>query len=693
MRLRIRLALAFFTLAVLPLAGITVYSYAATERAFRKAVEAEAASLAGDMAERMDSVTSDLSQRIEKLGDLPFSTLVAKSTVDAGSPLFGKLESELGTAAALVESFEFTPEPPATPLVAEVVKVKKVPGVPPLPPTPAPRVAREVKKLLLAMEPRVKAADQVAIPPEAKRHWIVKEVWNEAEAQAFREHLKHKTAAIEKVAAAIEAEAAARERFDEAHTQEVPSVEGNGAADVKLTREFACTAKKDGTPVGRLRAHVRTAEILGGILASTRRKQGEVPFAIDAQGRIHAPAEQLPWVKTWARSLTTLEPTGETRRAVGDWMVVARKDPASGLTLGIARPIGEGLREIRRTAARNFGTGLVLVCVAAIGILPLSRRMTHRLAALTEAAERLGRGDLSARVDVRSKDEIARLGETFNRMAQELRLQQERLVHQERLRKELELCRRIQEEMLPRDPVRFPFAEVKGLSLPAREVGGDFFNYFSLPGGDAALLVGDVSGKGVAAALLMANVQATLRARLPLEPSLARLADHLDHEIEATTPRPTYLTLFVGVLDGRRRQLRYVNAGQNPPLVLKAGGDVQTLDPTGRPLGLLPGGGYVEETLTLDDGDAFFLYTDGLVECEDAGGDPFGLARLEALLTGTRDASLEAILARVEDSVRAHRGSVEPLDDSTIVVLKVGDAPPAATAQPAGATPSSGPIA
>jgi len=102
-------------------------------------------------------------------------------------------------------------------------------------------------------------------------------------------------------------------------------------------------------------------------------------------------------------------------------------------------------------------------------------------------------------------------------MAAGLESHQKLVVEQERLHRELELCRRIQTEMLPRTRLRLGLAEIKGISIPAREVGGDFFNYFVLPDGSLALVVGDVSGKGVSAALLMANIQATLRARMPLE--------------------------------------------------------------------------------------------------------------------------------------------------------------------------------
>ena len=132
---------------------------------------------------------------------------------------------------------------------------------------------------------------------------------------------------------------------------------------------------------------------------------------------------------------------------------------------------------------------------------------------------------------MRSKDDFGRLAQTFNRMAASLEGQREQLVEQERFRKELELSRRIQVELLPQKSLRIPFAEVKGVSIPAREVGGDFFDYFSLENGELALLVGDVSGKGMGAALLMANAQARLRAGLPLARSLADLADRLDNGV------------------------------------------------------------------------------------------------------------------------------------------------------------------
>jgi sigma-B regulation protein RsbU (phosphoserine phosphatase) len=187
--------------------------------------------------------------------------------------------------------------------------------------------------------------------------------------------------------------------------------------------------------------------------------------------------------------------------------------------------------------------------------------MTRHLTSLDAGVHQLAAGNFKTRVPVRSSDEFGSLAKAFNQMAEDLERHQALVVEQERLRKELELSRLIQTEMLPRAPLRLGAAEIKGISIPAREVGGDFFNYFALSDGRLALLVGDVSGKGVSAALLMANVQATLRARLPHEADLARLAAELDREIDETTPGAVYLTLFLAILDTARQELRTSTPG------------------------------------------------------------------------------------------------------------------------------------
>jgi sigma-B regulation protein RsbU (phosphoserine phosphatase) len=406
--------------------------------------------------------------------------------------------------------------------------------------------------------------------------------------------------------------------------------------------------------------------LLRAILSGAERRQGAIPFALDREGGLYAPEPADEAV------LAGLGVAGAppTRRDAAEWVVGTRVDDETGIRIGVARPVGPALTQMRRTAVRNLGLGLGLALVAALGILPLSWRMTRHLASLAEGARRLGAGDLDVRVPVPHGREFRHLATTFNRLARDLRENQERLLEQERLRKELEIGRRIQEELLPRGPLRGPFAEVGGVSIPAREVGGDFFNYFPLGEGEVALLVGDVSGKGVPAALLMASLQATIRARLGLERDLARLVGALDTEMASDAPLAPYYTLFLAVLDGRAGRLRYVNAGHNPQFLLRGDGGAERLAATGRPPGLYPGGGYEAREVELGPGDALFLFTDGLVETEDETGEPFGMSRLEALLRVHRAHDLAALLGRVDAAVREHRGPVEAADDATMVALR-----------------------
>jgi sigma-B regulation protein RsbU (phosphoserine phosphatase) len=342
------------------------------------------------------------------------------------------------------------------------------------------------------------------------------------------------------------------------------------------------------------------------------------------------------------------------------------------LRLGIARPVGDSLDALRRTAARNAGLGALFIAIALAGIVPLSTRLTRNLSALGDGVRRIAKGDYSARVPVRARDEVGELAQAFNQMAEDVEKHQRAALEQERIKRELELGRQIQHDMLPHAPLTLGLTEIKGISVPAREVGGDFFNYFETPGGQIALLVGDVSGKGVGAALLMANIQASLRTRLALGQDLSALARELDQDIEANSPGPVYATLFVGILDPATRQLRYVNAGHHPQYVLHREGSLEKMTSTGLPVGLYAGHGFREQQLQLTAGDVLFFYTDGCVETENEAGEMFGPERLESLLVAAATAGTDDVLARVEGAVNGFRGTREPFDDATMMSVRVG---------------------
>jgi serine phosphatase RsbU (regulator of sigma subunit) len=431
--------------------------------------------------------------------------------------------------------------------------------------------------------------------------------------------------------------------------------------------------EQDGQVVGQVNAEINLPNLLATVFTTTRRERGEVPFAVDKSGKIYTPTEE-DRAKIVALSTDAARPdTPPGTSVLQDWVVVTAADPTgSELKFGIARPMGDALADLRRSSTRDAGLGLGLIGLALIGIVPLSSRLTRNLSKLSEGVNRIARGDYRARVEVNTTDETGKLAEAFNRMAADVERHQRAAVEQERLRRELELGRQIQHDMLPQAPLRLGLTEVRGVSVPATEVGGDFFNYFQTPSGQIALLVGDVSGKGVGAALLMANIQASLRTRLALGQDLAALARELDADISASTPGAVYATLFVGLLDPRERVLAYVNAGHNPQYLLRHDGTLERMESTGLPIGLLAGRGYTERRVALSSGDLLFFYTDGCVEADNASGEMFGNARVEGLLTSAPAGSVDDMLVRIEDSIRIFRSGREPFDDATMMVVRVG---------------------
>ena len=229
---------------------------------------------------------------------------------------------------------------------------------------------------------------------------------------------------------------------------------------------------------------------------------------------------------------------------------------------------------------------------------------------------------------VGSNDEIGRLARAFNQMAEDVERHQHVVVEQERIRRELELGRQIQHDMLPRGPLRLGLMEIQGVSVPAREVGGDFFNYFALSDGDLALLVGDVSGKGVGAALLMANIQASLRTRLALGQDLAAIAREIDHRHRRQHSGARLRDALRGHAQSRQPECCDTSTPATTSSTFCADdGSLEQMSSSGLPVGLLAGHGYAEARVQLEAGDLLFFYTDGCVESEnETGGDVRGRA-------------------------------------------------------------------
>ena len=665
---RTRLILALLALSVLPLTAVTLLSYRSSVRAFERAAEREAMEEAADVTRRMDIVTADLGERMDRM-----FLAAASDTHPDPNPDPAKIRAALmpilGDTASLIDRVEFEPDATDT---ADRLPAPAVPSAsgltpvgPPMPPGP-PRAPGAARPAAAPAPPRVIVMDMPKLMAEATKG--VREGMSPIDPDLAKLIEQSMVVGMTSAAEAMKAKA------NVAAHREAAATAARTAKRLQLDRkgrELQVVVRKDGKAVGTAHATLNLERTLHAVLAFSQREAGELPFALDRSGKLYTPnPADLARLQALGIERVAAEAADREPRRLDEWLIVAKRD-TSGIIFGIARPLGESLREIRTASARNLGLGLVVIALAFIGIIPISHRMTQNLSSLTAGVRQLAGGDFRTRVPVKTTDEFGTLASAFNQMAADLERQQSLVVEQERLRRELELSRQIQTEMLPRTPLRSEAAEIAGISVPAREVGGDFFNYFDLPDGRLALLVGDVSGKGVSAALLMANAQATLRARLPLEFDLAKLADSFDRELDRNTPSSVYLTLFIGILEEHGRVLRYVNAGHNPQFLIRRRGGIEPLSSTGLPIALYAGHGYSEARVALEPDDLLFFYTDGLVEAENASGEMFGAERLQQLLSEAQARDLASILTLVEGRVRTFRGDVEPLDDATMMALRV----------------------
>ncbi len=246
-----------------------------------------------------------------------------------------------------------------------------------------------------------------------------------------------------------------------------------------------------------------------------------------------------------------------------------------------------------------------------------------------------------------------------------------RMEAERRARHEIEIARQVQSQLLPQRHPSLGSLEYAGHCLQARAVGGDYFDYLDSQPDRLGLVLADVSGKGISAALLMANLQANLRSQYAASAgdlrNLLRSVNQLFYD--STAPRH-YATLFLGDYQDTSRRLRYGNCGHNPPLLLRAGGEVQTLGVTAAAVGLINEWDCRVEEVQLQAGDLLVLYSDGITEAMSDDGQEFGEERLLETVRAYRDRPAAEILERVVDGVRVWSG-LEQEDDLTLLVARV----------------------
>ena len=328
------------------------------------------------------------------------------------------------------------------------------------------------------------------------------------------------------------------------------------------------------------------------------------------------------------------------------------------------------------------GLFLVVELISLVIGISLSRTITTAVHELYTGTQRVMEGDFSHRIPVRGKDQLAELGVSFNTMTANL----ERLIvvakEKERLQSELEIAREVQNQLFPKEAPGLPTLQVTGVCNPARMVSGDYYDFMCLPDATLAFAIGDVAGKGISAALLMAAIQSTMRTQInagaPLAAaagngggnghiSTARLVSTLNKQLYANTSPEKYATFYFGIYDDNNSILTYTNAGHLQPILLRAGGS-QLLEVTGTVVGAFPFSIYEEKSIRLASGDVLVAYTDGIVEPENEYGEMFGEERLTELLLKNAGCEGAEIIARTMEAVEQWTGAGELQDDMTMLV-------------------------
>ncbi|HET8675327.1 MAG TPA: GAF domain-containing SpoIIE family protein phosphatase [Blastocatellia bacterium] len=248
----------------------------------------------------------------------------------------------------------------------------------------------------------------------------------------------------------------------------------------------------------------------------------------------------------------------------------------------------------------------------------------------------------------------------------------QRVMRQRRAESELELARKVVDSLLPRAVPVVEGFDIAGLTSPVREVGGDYFDFIESVTDRLGVLVADVSGKGLAAALIMVAFRAYIHATVINELAMRVVMARVNRLIYETTEGERYITTFYGLIDPENKRLLYINAGHNPPLLLRADGTTRLLDKSSLPVGVFEDSRYSEAVVDFLPGDILVLYTDGVTEAMNIQDESFGVERLEKTVRASGDFSAQEICQTVAAAVREFSSEVGgPEDDLTISIIKV----------------------
>lgn len=320
-------------------------------------------------------------------------------------------------------------------------------------------------------------------------------------------------------------------------------------------------------------------------------------------------------------------------------------------------------------------TFLVVELIALVIGISMTRTMTRAVHYLYESTQRVQAGDFSYRIPVKGNDQLANLGQSYNMMAENLDRLLKVAKEKERLQADLDIAKEVQEQLYPRTVPNVEGLQITALLNPAKSVSGDYYDYQKFNDHHCAIALGDVAGKGISAALLMANIQSALRAQIRTvqesggEISTSTVVSQLNKHLAANTTTEKYATFFFSVYDERTGELISTNAGHLPPILLR-GNEVIRLDVNGMVVGVFPFAKYDSSRITLEKGDILILYTDGITEPENEYDEMFGEERLIETVQRVANRPNEEILREVFNAVNEWTFAPDSADDMTMMIIR-----------------------
>jgi sigma-B regulation protein RsbU (phosphoserine phosphatase) len=322
------------------------------------------------------------------------------------------------------------------------------------------------------------------------------------------------------------------------------------------------------------------------------------------------------------------------------------------------------------------GFFLIVEAVSLFSSLRLTRAITRSVDDLYRGTLKVAEGDFSHQIPLRGEHQLSELATSFNSMTTKIRHLIGEVKKKEKLDAELEIARQVQLRLFPKSVPKLKTLEMAGVCIPGRVVSGDYYDYVCLDERWTAIALGDVSGKGVSAALLMASIQSALHAQLKFSGSsshpvlsTATLMALISQQLYENTPPEKYATFFLSVHDDETGRLTYTNAGHLKPILVRDGQAI-TLEGDGVVAGLLPNVKYEQQDVLLQTGDLLAVFSDGIPEAENAAEQEFGDARLAELLVTQVDKPLDNIITVVTRAVENWIHNPEGRDDLTLLLLR-----------------------